>query len=76
MVFISGNSDTDDDEDFDDKKISSGVVDISTRVTRSRACTPSLSSNAIIKCRQKLSNKSKLVHGNLEEHGWSIFEKI
>ena len=76
MVFSSGNSDTDDDEDFDDKNVSSRVVDISTRVNRSRAWNPSLSSNAIIKRRQKLSKKSKLVHGNLEEHGWTIFEKF
>ena len=76
MVLSSGNSDKDDDEDFVDENVSSGEVDISTRVTHSRSWTPLLLSNAIIKRRQELIKKSKLVHGNLGEHGWTILEKF
>ena len=66
----------DDDEEFISKNISIEAIDSSTRVTRSHGWNPSSSSNAIIKRRQKLSDKSKHIVGDLGVHGWSIFENI
>ena len=65
-----------DDEEFISKNIGTEAIDSSTRVTRSHGWIPSSSSNAIIKRRQKLSDKSKHIVGDLGVHGWSIFENI
>ena len=69
-------SDTDDDEDYDEGSTITKVAVDTTSVTRSRACIQSLTSNATIKRRQKLIEKSINVNGEVDVHGWTIFTNM
>ena len=66
----------DDHEEFISRNIGTKAIDSSTRVTRLHGWISSSSSNAIIKRKQKLSDKSKHIVGDLGVHGWSIFANI